>query len=53
MTAKTAREELRKARADGHCGWCQARTEPGKLTSTKHNRPCKAITDACLPRRRR
>lgn len=50
MIISTAREELRKARAAGRCDWCGATAEPGKLVSTRHNRPCKAVTDANIRR---
>jgi hypothetical protein len=48
---RVAREELRKARENGHCGCCDATAEPGKLFSTLHNRGCKAVNDAGIKRR--
>jgi hypothetical protein len=50
---RVAREELRKARESGNCGWCGATAAPGKLFSTLHNRGCKAVNDAGITRRRR
>jgi NADH pyrophosphatase NudC (nudix superfamily) len=53
MTSATARQLLRESRAEGFCGSCLVRTEPGALVSTEHARGCKIVNDAALPRRKR